>query len=67
MSTPIQIRATARVFRQPLKLELPPGRKIQTRHKRLADELNAQWIDRYRAEQAERLSVSSESERDKFV
>ena len=50
-----------------LKLELPPGRKIQTRHRRLANELNAQWIDRYRAEQAERLSVSSESERGKFV
>ena len=50
-----------------LKLELPPGRKIQTRHRRLADELNAQWIDRYRVEQAERLSVSSESKRRKFV
>ena len=45
-----------------LQLELPPGRKIQTRHRRLADDLNAQWIDRYRAEQAERLSMSSEVE-----
>lgn len=33
-----------------LGLELPPGRPIETRHRRLADELNAYWIDRYRAE-----------------
>ena len=49
-----------------LKLELPPGREIQTRHRRLADDLNAQWIDRYCAKQAERLSVSSESEKGKY-
>lgn len=35
-----------------LGLELPPGRLIRTRHRRLADEVNAQWIDRYRAELA---------------
>ena len=50
-----------------LKLELPSGREIQTRHRRLADDLNAQWINRYRAEQAKRLSVSSESEKDKLL
>jgi LPS sulfotransferase NodH len=33
-----------------LRLELPPGREILAQHRRLADELNAQWIDRYRAE-----------------
>ena len=33
-----------------LGLRLPPGRLIKTRHRRLADELNAQWIERYRAE-----------------
>lgn len=49
-----------------LGLKLPPGREIQTRHRRLADDLNAQWIDRYQAEQAERLSVSSESEKGKY-
>jgi trehalose 2-sulfotransferase len=32
-----------------LGLELPPGREIRARHRRLADELNGQWIDRYRA------------------
>lgn len=37
-----------------LGLKLPPGRPIETRHRRLADELNAEWIDRYRAELAER-------------
>ncbi len=38
-----------------LGLRLPPGRLIKTQNRRLADELNAQWIDRYRAELAERL------------
>ncbi|MCY3623158.1 MAG: Stf0 family sulfotransferase [Gammaproteobacteria bacterium] len=33
-----------------LGLKLPPGHRIKARHRRLADELNAQWIDRYRAE-----------------
>ena len=33
-----------------LGLRLPPGRLIKTRHRRLADELNTQWIERYRAE-----------------
>jgi LPS sulfotransferase NodH len=37
-----------------LGLELPSGPEILVRHKRLADELNAQWIGRYRAEMAER-------------
>ena len=39
-----------------LGLKLPPGHLIKTRHRRMADELNAQWIDRYRAELAERLT-----------
>jgi LPS sulfotransferase NodH len=33
-----------------LDLELPPGRELAVQHRRLADELNAQWIARYRAE-----------------
>jgi trehalose 2-sulfotransferase len=33
-----------------LGLEIPPGREIVPRHRRLADKLNAQWINRYRAE-----------------
>lgn len=37
-----------------LGLELPAGRAIVARHMRLADELNAQWIDRYRAEALDR-------------
>lgn len=40
--------------------ELPPGQRINTRHRRLADELSALWIDRYRAESADRLTKSSE-------
>lgn len=32
-----------------LGLKLPSGCQIKTRNRRLADELNAQWIDRYRA------------------
>ena len=37
-----------------LGLKLPPGHLIKTRHRRMADELNARWIDRYRAELTER-------------
>jgi LPS sulfotransferase NodH len=33
-----------------LGLDLPPGRAIVGRHRRLADEVNAQWVDRYRSE-----------------
>ena len=44
-----------------LGLELPSGREIKARHRRLADALNAQWIERYRAELADRLVVSPES------
>lgn len=36
-----------------LGLDLPPGREIRARHRRLADELNARWIDRYRTEMAD--------------
>ncbi len=50
-----------------LGLKLPPGRLIKTPHRRLADELNVQWIDRYRAELAERSITSSEYGKDKFV
>jgi hypothetical protein len=28
-------------------LELAPGGQVVVRHKRLADEINAQWIDSY--------------------
>jgi LPS sulfotransferase NodH len=31
-----------------LGLELAPGRQVVVRHQRLADEINAQWIDSYR-------------------
>jgi LPS sulfotransferase NodH len=31
-----------------LGLELPAGRQIRARHRRLADSLNAQWAERYR-------------------
>jgi LPS sulfotransferase NodH len=31
-----------------LGLDLPPGREITVRHKRLADGLNARWIESYR-------------------
>jgi len=37
-----------------LGLELPPGNTIVGRYRRLADEINTQWIDRYRTETAER-------------
>ena len=43
-----------------LGLRLPPECLIKTRQRRLADELNAQWIDRYRAVLTERLNTSSE-------
>ena len=45
-----------------LGLELPPGRAIETSHRRLADELSAEWIERYRAEWAERSASCPESE-----
>jgi len=35
-----------------LGLDLPDGREITVRHKRLADELNAQWIGSYRLHEA---------------
>ena len=50
-----------------LGLQLPPGGEIRIRHRRLADQLNAQWIDRYRAELAERLIVPSESGKSQFA
>jgi LPS sulfotransferase NodH len=45
----------ARVTREVLAflgLELPVGVRIEPRHRRLADERNAEWIERYRAEKA---------------
>jgi LPS sulfotransferase NodH len=33
-----------------LELELPPGQTIVGRHKRLRDQLSAEWVERYRAE-----------------
>lgn len=50
-----------------LGLKLPPGRLIKSRNRRLADELNARWIDRYRAELTERLAISSGSGNGKSV
>jgi len=35
-----------------LGLDLPAGRKITVRHKRLADELNARWVESYRLHEA---------------
>jgi len=35
-----------------LGLDLPPGREITIRHKRLADGLNARWIESYRLHEA---------------
>lgn len=49
-----------------LGLELPPGRLIETRNRRLADALNARWIDRYRDELKERLVVSPGSGKGAF-
>ena len=48
-----------------LGLKLPPGRQINTHNRRLADELNAEWIDRYRAELTERMIPSTECRKDK--
>ena len=48
-----------------LGLTLPPGRPLEARHRRLADELNAQWIDRYRATLTGRTGV--ESGKDKYA
>jgi LPS sulfotransferase NodH len=36
-----------------LGLDLPAGREITVRHKRLADELNARWIESYRLREAQ--------------
>jgi trehalose 2-sulfotransferase len=33
-----------------LGLDLPAGREVRAQHERLADGLNGQWIQRYRAE-----------------
>lgn len=35
-----------------LGLDLPAGREITVRHRRLADELNARWIESYRLHEA---------------
>ena len=35
-----------------LGIDLPAGRDITVRHKRLADELNARWIESYRLHEA---------------
>lgn len=43
-----------------LGLKIPPGRQITTHNRRLADELNAEWIDRYREELTERMITSTE-------
>jgi LPS sulfotransferase NodH len=37
-----------------LGLDLPAGREIAVRHKRLADELNAHWIETYRLQELEK-------------
>jgi LPS sulfotransferase NodH len=42
-----------------LGLELLAGREIAVRHRRLADELNARWIDRYQAELVNRSRAAS--------
>ena len=44
-ATPI---STARGVLDFLGLELPADHEITVRHRRLADDLNAQWIDSYR-------------------
>ena len=49
-----------------LGLKLPPGRLIKARQRRLADELNAQWIDRYRADWIERSTQSTKYGKDKL-
>jgi LPS sulfotransferase NodH len=35
-----------------LGLDLAPGREVTVRHKRLADELNAQWVESFRLREA---------------
>ena len=40
-----------------LGLDLPAGREITVQHKRLADELNAQWIESYRRRAARERSA----------
>ena len=35
-----------------LGLDLPAGREITVRHKRLADELNTRWVESYRLHEA---------------
>ena len=40
-----------------LGLDLPAGREITVRHKRLADELNARWIESYRRRAARERSA----------
>lgn len=42
-----------------LGLKLPPGRLIKARNRRMADELNARWIERYRAESWSRRVASA--------
>ena len=44
-----QERATKGIL-EFLELELPPSRTIVGRHKRLRDQLSAEWVERYRAE-----------------
>jgi len=46
-----------------LGLKLPSGHPIKARHRRLADDLNAQWIDRYRAELTDRMVVATGKDR----
>lgn len=41
-----------------LGLDLPPGRELAVRHRRLADELSARWIARYQAELAGSLPAA---------
>ena len=41
----------ARAVLDVLGLELPRGRQVKVRHRRLGDQLNAEWIGRYRARQ----------------
>jgi LPS sulfotransferase NodH len=40
-----------------LGLEMPAGREFVVQHRRLADELSTQWIDRYRLQAAEAAEV----------
>ena len=47
-----------------LGLELPRGRPIETRQRRLADELNARWIDRCGTELTERVAAARSLDKD---